>query len=431
MAFEETTRGFEYLKNIIESGKILRVREPARQVNQGFSYLIEISALSKSWYFSLSRDNIDDLPGSNAYHASANALARSLDKRFSNIDPNLFVTLSRRLLRIEIEWPPQPKVTAAGVAAASVLWATIHEVATGAAGRCVVEMTHAQTSWGEGSDPFLRPGQLMNTIRASIDAGTTVLYPGDQSLPKQFPATIFRTGGYNDSHPSVEEYVAQKVWLLALIAGTGDSRIKAWIADPWDADYVGCTVADLRRAAAVLNAQEKINLDEDGEFASIGKVLLASNGPVRVTDANRKPTFRTARSQYSTKKGLGEGGSGRVLLVTDQDGDEFALKYLKPEVQSQQKGKRFRNELDFCTKNTHSNIITIEDSGLAEVDGVEVPFFVMPVFPKTLRTLMRAQAPPEKHLLLFADILNGIEHAHEVSLWHRDLKPENILADRT
>ena len=116
-----------------------------------------------------------------------------------------------------------------------------------------------------------------------------------------------------------------------------------------------------------------------------------------------------------------------MLRVSDQNGDKFALKYLKPDVQTEKKTKRFKNELDFCTRNTHRNIITVEDHGRAEIAGVEVPFFIMQVFPKTLRTLIKAKTSPDKLLLLFADIINGIEHAHSREIWHRDIKPENIL----
>ena len=48
------------------------------------------------------------------------------------------------------------------------------------------------------------------------------------------------------------------------------------------------------RCCGVNNAHRKIALDEDSEFASVEKVLLAANGPTRLADELQKPTFRTA-----------------------------------------------------------------------------------------------------------------------------------------
>jgi serine/threonine protein kinase len=308
---------------------------------------------------------------------------------------------------------------------ASVIWVGITDEINKAVARCVVEMTHQQIMPGGESNPYVRPMQIINTIRSNVDSGTVNFYASARDFPKGFAPTQMQVGGYFASLPSIQDYVTNKVWSLGFMAGEKGTNV--WIADSWDGEYLGCTVADLKRAAAVLDAQEKVLLAEDGEFASVGKVLLALGSPTKLRAELRKPAFRTALSEYEPQKGLGEGGSGKVLLVSDSNGDHFALKYLKPEVQTSQKNKRFRNELAFCTRNTHPNIITIEDNGIAEVDGVEVPFFVMPVFPKTLRSVMRSQASPEKLLLLFADVLNGVEHAHNSSIWHRDLKPENIL----
>jgi serine/threonine protein kinase len=426
MPSEEIERGLQYFKDIIESGKILRLSEP-RQVNRGYVYLFEVRSGHKEWHFALSRNQISDLPGTKDHHAPANALARSLEKRFRNIDPNLFVTNDGRLLEMDIEWPISPWVTPSGMAAASGVWVSISDRINNTLTKCIVQMTHQQTMPGSESNPYARPAHIINTVRSNVDLGTLTFYANSRDFPTSFMPTRMQVGSYFASPPSIEDYLVNKVWSLGFMAGAGEKGTATWIADPWDAEYLGCSPADMKRAAAILDAQEKILLREDGEFASVGKVLLASGGPNKAAQETRKPTFRTALSEYVSKKTLGEGGSGKVLLVSDNDGNDFALKYLKPDVHNKQKNKRFRNELAFCTRNTHSNIITIEDNGLADLDGFDVPFFVMPVFPKTLRSLMQKKTPPEKLLLLFADVLNGVEHAHNSLIWHRDIKPENIL----
>jgi len=75
---QETTRGIEYFRDIVQSGKILKLSNP-RPVNQGNSYLLPIEAFGKEWYFSLSRRQINDLPGTKGYHQPALALAKALE----------------------------------------------------------------------------------------------------------------------------------------------------------------------------------------------------------------------------------------------------------------------------------------------------------------------------------------------------------------
>ena len=169
-------------------------------------------------------------------------------------------------------------------------------------------------------------------------------------------------------------------------------------------------------------------LGQHEDFAQAGKLLIALEGRIESpTVLEAKETFRTVFDVYTPDGTIGEGGSGRVIRVLDTVGKQHALKYLKPGPLSSQKERRFKNELAFCFKNTHPNIITVDDWGLAEVDETEVPFYVMPIFPKTLRSVMQQENDPGKMLRLFMQVLDGVEAPHNRGIWHRDLKPENIL----
>lgn len=54
--------------------------------------------------------------------------------------------------------------------------------------------------------------------------------------------------------------------------------------------------------------------------------------------------FQTTFNQYQAVNIIGEGGSGRVYEVRDDDGNKFALKSLSPEKITNEKKKRFKNE---------------------------------------------------------------------------------------
>jgi hypothetical protein len=431
-ASDETIRGFQFFKDIVERGRILKLDDP-QPINSGNSYLLTVRASEKEWYFSLGRNQLNDLPGTTSYHEPAIALARCLERRFLNVNPNLFTTLSGRLLNIDIEWPPTQWMSqTGGIVSATGLWVRLTDLVTNEVARCPVLTTHLQELYNPGTIHFSRPAWVTNTIRSQVDSGFIKFY-SKSDLPGAFPEAKMQTGEFPVPDPkSIQNFVASKVWLLGFKAGGGRTETKVWIADPWDAEYLGYAEVDLREAAAILDAQGKIVIGQNDDFAHAGKPLIASEGRVESpVIPETKETFRTVFDVYTPNGPIGEGGSGRVIRVLDNAGKQHALKYLKPGRISSQKERRFKNELAFCFKNAHRNIITVEDWGLAEIDQAEVPFYVMPIFPETLRSVMQQGNNPEKMLRLFMQILDGVEAAHNRGIWHRDLKPENILFDET
>ena len=136
-------------------------------------------------------------------------------------------------------------------------------------------------------------------------------------------------------------------------------------------------------------------------------------------------TVPTSYDTYTIREQIGQGGNGFVYQVTSSSGSEFALKLLDPRTATEEKRKRFRNELGFCERNSHKNIITVIDRGLFE----DALFYVMPCYWGSLRDLMKSVIEHQKILPIFSQILDGVEAAHLQNVIHRDLKPENILFD--
>ncbi len=144
----------------------------------------------------------------------------------------------------------------------------------------------------------------------------------------------------------------------------------------------------------------------------------------------RKPiVFETPFNQYIGTDIIGEGGTGRVYKATGDDNSAYAIKLLHSEKATREKMKRFKNEVEFCSRNRHSNIIEVLGSGNV-VDGKkQSPFYVMPLYASSLRTLLEAGISPERVLYYFSQLLDGVEAAHLQKVIHRDLKPENVLYD--
>ena len=407
----ETKRGFEYLKEIFEGGKALRVGAIKQLRGDRDYFSIPIIGYSKSWELCLTRENLDDLPGTPEHRDAAIALADTLKSRLRNSDPHLYLTSAGNLLRILPVWPYS---TLMGEADHGVN-VQIEDLQKKQMERWFVISRTRYEYW---SNPYRRHEDIVNTVRRAFDSGQiepVLEATANATTPKPMP---------------VDAFVQAKVWMLGHMAGA-TPQSPVWITDSWDSGYFSISQEEMLRRAVILNAQRKIELlDDENDFARVGHVMLAQDGPDRLDPPAKTDEFRTALDVYTLKGGqLGEGGSGRVVRVEDPDGAPFALKYLKPEALTTQRTKRFKNEIQFCASTNHRNIIRVLDWGITKVEGTEVPFYVMPLYPNTLKSVMSSNALPSLLLDLFEQVLAGVQWAHDQNVWHRDLKPQNVLVD--
>ena len=139
--------------------------------------------------------------------------------------------------------------------------------------------------------------------------------------------------------------------------------------------------------------------------------------------------FETAFETYTATQVIGEGGAARVYSATDSDGELYAIKLLDAKRTTTAKRKRFKNEIDFCSRNENLNIVSVVDRGTCSVGEQTSVFYVMPLYSGSFRRLLNQGIPPNIALVYISQILDGVEAAHLKGVVHRDLKPENILYD--
>ena len=142
----------------------------------------------------------------------------------------------------------------------------------------------------------------------------------------------------------------------------------------------------------------------------------------------RGSVLKTAFDAYTLLALKGAGSCGEVHEAVDSDGERRAIKVLHAAKSSSTGLKRSASDFNFCFKNDHRHIMPVLDCGLT---GAKVPFYVMPLYPSSLRIMMQKGMRLEGALPLFGKILDGMEAAHLHRVWHGHLKPENILLDET
>ena len=203
----------------------------------------------------------------------------SSSRRFQNIDPNLFVSASGRLLHISPDWPALPLLNSDGTGyiSASGTRVLVKDALSQEVAICLVKMTLKQTYPGPHNTPFHRLPAIVNSIRADVDAGKVIFHPSFEEHSKVMQNVDFRYDAKAPETVPLSRYIEQKVWLLGFRAGRKDTKV--WIADPWDASYMGSTASLMHQEAAILDAKDIVRFNDNEEFASAGKSLLSQGGP--------------------------------------------------------------------------------------------------------------------------------------------------------
>ncbi|MGW2226650.1 protein kinase domain-containing protein [Streptomyces formicae] len=143
-----------------------------------------------------------------------------------------------------------------------------------------------------------------------------------------------------------------------------------------------------------------------------------------------------AGGRYQLRDLLGEGGMASVHLAYDSVLDrQVAIKTLHTELGREQSFReRFRREAQSVAKLTHTNIVSVFDTGEDELDGATMPYIVMEyVEGKPLGSVLDASVaqygamPSDQALKITADVLAALEISHEMGLVHRDIKPGNVM----
>jgi len=131
---------------------------------------------------------------------------------------------------------------------------------------------------------------------------------------------------------------------------------------------------------------------------------------------------------YKLLQLIGEGGFGVVYMAEQEEPirRRVALKIIKPGMDTKQVIARFESERQALAMMDHPNIAKVLDAG-ATVSGR--PYFVMELVKGVPLTdyCDANRLSTRERLDLFAQVCNGVHHAHEKGIIHRDIKPSNVM----
>ena len=136
----------------------------------------------------------------------------------------------------------------------------------------------------------------------------------------------------------------------------------------------------------------------------------------------------TIIDRYKLLEKIGEGGMAVVYMAQQEEPirRKVALKIIKLGMDTKQVIARFEAERQALALMDHLNIAKVLDAGATETGR---PYFVMELVTGVSITEYCDQnkLSTKDRLVLFIQVCNAVQHAHQKGIIHRDLKPTNIM----
>src|ERR1043166_5293768 len=181
-----------------------------------------------------------------------------------------------------------------------------------------------------------------------------------------------------------------------------------------------------KRVEELLVEQEQIGNFLETPAASTPDSTLRLNMSALTVSVTEKPGDCIER--YKLLQKIGEGGCGIVYMAEQEEPvrRRVALKVIKLGMDTKSVIARFEAERQALALMDHPNIAKVLDAGATETGR---PFFVMELVRgiRITEYCDENNVSTEGRLMLFTQVCQAIQHAHQKGIIHRDIKPSNLL----
>jgi len=194
----------------------------------------------------------------------------------------------------------------------------------------------------------------------------------------------------------------------------------------------------LRANADYRDLLEPMLAEVEGDAALGDTGAPDDRGDPAVPDSTAYPSLRMKRSEstgeveslgpYRVLRVLGEGGMGTVYLAEQVEPirRRVALKVIRRGMETRDAIARFQAERQALARMDHPYVAKVLDAGTTTDRR---PFFVMEYVSgdRLTRFCDERKLTLRDRIALFAEVCDGVHHAHQQGIIHRDLKPSNVI----
>ena len=276
---------------------------------------------------------------------------------------------------------------------------------------------HYPNSWKFEGIGFGMPDQAIEEVMELLEKIAT----GKKDTLELFKSTF---GGASDSS-SCGWAVSDLRHLLDKRSGNAAEFVDCLWNAIETADASGVSVPSAKVVNNLLKSHDVPLTIEPPNLRSTNRVHIRENA-----ETHSETDSDVIGQSYVPLERIGGGAYGEVYRATrstDVAGFQYALKILDPSpfVDDEERARqRFRREFKAVQRLQHRAIISFFEAGFT-TDGK--PYVAMPLIEgQDLVTAAKDVGLRDK-LIMFLELLRGVEHAHANGVFHRDLKPSNVL----
>jgi serine/threonine-protein kinase len=165
---------------------------------------------------------------------------------------------------------------------------------------------------------------------------------------------------------------------------------------------------------------------DDVRFCPNDGQTLRSSGPTHDL------VSQVIADRYHVVRKLGEGGMGQVYLAEHvKMGRKSAIKVMNPAtVNDPDAVARFNREAANASRISHPNVCAIYDFGETPEGLIYLAMEFVEGEPLTDVLEREHTLPPARAAVIFLQVADALQAAHDLGIVHRDLKPDNIMLAR-